>query len=91
VVSAQVRLCDRASFRQPWCGVAIPTPARCGNQPLRGGVTVYAGQHDGDGRLDPRHGPNPVPRPRPTPISPAASRDPDVWVLEIEDRKGQYH
>ena len=95
-VSAQVRLCDRAF---------IPATVVRRGDPDAGTVLVklnrfeagrhglHPGEHAGRrAGLEPRHrAPRRSPRPRPTPTSPARSQyDPDVWVLEIEDRKGAY-
>ena len=94
-VSAQVRICDRAF---------IPaTIVRHGNDDagtvlvkinrFEAGVTVFA-QTSSSGN-EPAWsrgtGPNPVSEAEADAyIERQVKYDPDVWVLEIEDRKGQY-
>ena len=94
-VSAQVRLCDRAF---------IPaTIVRHGNDDVgtvlvkinrfEAGVTVYAqaSSLDGEPAWSRGTGPKPVSEPEADAyIARQVQYDPDVWVLEIEDRKGAY-
>ncbi len=94
-VSAQVRLCDRAF---------IPaTIVRHGNDEagtvlvkvnrFEQGVTVYAQATslDGEPAWSRGTGPKPVTEAEADAyIERQVKFDPDVWVLEIEDRKGQY-
>jgi hypothetical protein len=94
-VMAQVRLCDRAF---------IPaTVVRRGDNDagtvllklnrFEGGVTVYA-QASSSGAepvWSKGTGPNPVSEAEADAyIERQVKYDPDVWVLEIEDRRGQY-
>jgi hypothetical protein len=94
-VSAQVRLCDRAF---------IPaTVVRSGDgdagavvikvNRFEQGVTVFtqANTLDGEPAWSRGTGPNPVPEADADAyIARQVARDPDIWVLEIEDRKGEY-
>ena len=94
-VSAQVRLCDRAF---------IPaTIVRHGNDEagtvlvkinrFEQGVTVFAQATslDGEPSWSRGTGPKPVTEAEADAyIERQVKYDPDVWVLEIEDRKGQY-
>jgi hypothetical protein len=94
-VSAQVRLCDRAF---------IPaTIVRHGNDEagtvlvkinrFDEGVTVFAQAStlDGEPAWSRGTGPNPVNEAEADAyIARQVQYDPDVWVLEIEDRKGAY-
>lgn len=94
-VSAQVRICDRAF---------IPaTIVRHGNDEsgtvlvkvnrFEQGVTVYAQATslDGEQAWSRGTGPKPVTEAEADAyIERQVKYDPDVWVLEIEDRKGQY-
>ena len=94
-VSAQVRLCDRAF---------IPaTIVRHGNDEagtvlvkinrFEQGVTVFAQATslDGEPAWSRGTGPKPVTEAEADAYNERQVKfDPDVWVLEIEDRKGQY-
>ena len=94
-VSAQVRLCDRAF---------IPaTIVRHGNDEagtvllklnrFEAGVTVFAQAStlDGEPAWSRGTGPQPVSEADADAYNARQEKyDPDVWVLEIEDRKGQY-
>ena len=94
-VSAQVRLCDRAFIPatvvrrgDPDAGTVLLKLNR-----FEAGVTVYTQASSmGDGPAWSRGtGPNPVAEADADAyIARQVARDPDVWVLEIEDRKGQY-
>ena len=94
-VSAQVRICDRAFIPAP--GVRRGDPD-AGTVLLKlnrfeAGVTVYtqASSMDDGPAWSRGTGTSPVPEADAHPyIAPPVSRDPDVLVLEIEDRKGQY-
>jgi hypothetical protein len=94
-VSAQVRLCDRAFLPA--------TVVRSGDSDagtvlikvnrFEQGVTVYtqANAFDDGPSWSRGTGPNPVPEAEADAyIARQVARDPDVWVLEIEDRKGVY-
>jgi hypothetical protein len=94
-VSAQIRLCDRAFVPatvvrrgDPDAGTVLVKVNR-----FEQGVTVYAQANafdDGPAWLR-GTGPNPVPEAEADAyITRQVARDPDVWVLEIEDRKGVY-
>jgi hypothetical protein len=94
-VSAQIRLCDRAFLPaavvrrgDPDAGTVLIKVNR-----FEAGVTVYAQTNtfdDGPAWLR-GTGPNPVPEPEADAyIARQVARDPDLWVLEIEDRKGEY-
>src|SRR4029450_11037190 len=94
-VSAQVRICDRAFI--PATVVRRGDPdAGTGSLNItrsEAGVTVYPqASWMGDGPAWSRGtGPSPVPEADADAyIARQVARDPDVWVLEIEDRKGQY-
>jgi hypothetical protein len=94
-VSAQVRLCDRAFIPavvvrrgDPDAGTVLLKVNR-----FEAGVTVYAQTSTFDDEPSWSRGTGP------TPVDEAAAdayiarqvaRDPDLWVLEIEDRKGEY-
>ena len=94
-ISAQVRLCDRAF---------IPaTIVRRGDSDagtvlvkinrFEAGVTVFtqASTLDGEPAWSRGSGPAPVSEAEADAyIARQVQRDPDVWVLEIEDRKGAY-
>jgi len=94
-ISAQVRLCDRAF---------IPaTIVRRGDSDagtvlvklnrFDAGVTVFtqASTLDGEPAWSRGSGPAPVSEAEADAyIARQVQRDPDVWVLEIEDRKGEY-
>ena len=95
-VSAQVRLCDRAFIPatvvrkgDPDAGVVLVKVNR-----FEQGVTVYAqaSTMDDEPELEQRGtGPAPVSEPEADAyIARQVAYDPDVWVLEIEDRKGAY-
>ena len=94
-VSAQVRLCDRAFIPavvvrrgDPDAGTVLVKVNR-----FEAGVTVYAQATtlDGDAAWSRGTGPSPVPEAEADAyIARQVARDPDVWVLEIEDRKGVY-
>ena len=94
-VSAQIRLCDRAFLPatvvrrgDPDAGTVLVKVNRFDQ-----GVTVYTQANafdDGPAWLR-GTGPNPVPETEADAyIARQVARDPDVWVLEIEDRKGVY-
>jgi hypothetical protein len=94
-VSAQIRLCDRAFLPatvarrgDPDAGTVLVKVNR-----FEQGVTVYAQTNafdDGPAWLR-GTGPTPVPEPEADAyIARQVARDPDVWVLEIEDRRGEY-
>jgi hypothetical protein len=95
-VSAQVRLCDRAFIPaavvrrgDPDAGTVLLKINR-----FEAGVTVYtqASSMDDDRLAWSRGtGPSPVPEADADAyIARQVARDPDLWVLEIEDRKGEY-
>jgi hypothetical protein len=95
-VSAQVRLCDRAFIPatvvrrgDPDAGTVLLKLNR-----FEAGVTVYtqASSMGGEAPLWSRGtGPSPVTEAEADAyIARQVQRDPDVWVLEIEDRKGAY-
>ena len=94
-VSAQVRLCDLAFIPatvvrrgDPDAGTVLLKINR-----FEAGVTVYTQASSmGDVPAWSRGtGPSPVPEADADAyIARQVARDPDVWVLEIEDRKGQY-
>jgi hypothetical protein len=94
-VSAQVRLCDRAFIPatvvrrgDPEAGTVLVKVNR-----FEAGVTVYAQATtlDGDPGWSRGTGPQPVSEAEADAyIARQVARDPDLWVLEIEDRKGQY-
>ena len=94
-VSAQIRLCDRAFLPatvvrrgDPDAGTVLVKVNR-----FDAGVTVYAQATtlDGDQAWSRGTGPAPVPEAEADAyIARQVARDPDLWVLEIEDRKGQY-
>ena len=94
-VSAQVRLCDRAFIPatvvrrgDPDAGTVLLKLNR-----FEAGVTVFtqASTLDGEPAWSRGTGPKPVTEPEADAyIARAVDRDPDVWVLEIEDRKGTY-
>lgn len=94
-VSAQVRLCDRAFIPatvvrrgDPDVGTVLVKVNR-----FEEGVTVYAQAStlDGEPAWSRGSGPKPVTEAEADAyIARQVERDPDVWVIEIEDRKGQY-
>ena len=94
-VSAQVRLCDLAFIPatvvrrgDPDAGTVLLKINR-----FEAGVTVYTQASSmGDGPAWSRGtAPSPVPEADADAyIARQVARDPDVWVLEIEDRKGLY-
>jgi hypothetical protein len=94
-VSAQVRLCDRAFIPatvvrrgDPDVGTVLIKLNRFDE-----GVTVFAQAStlDGEPAWSRGSGPQPVPEAEADAyIKRQVERDPDVWVIEIEDRKGQY-
>lgn len=94
-VSAQVRLCDRAFIPAT---VVRRGDADAGTVLLKinrfeAGVTVYtqASNFDGEPAWSRGTGPAPVTETEADSyIARQVARDPDLWVLEIEDRKGVY-
>jgi hypothetical protein len=94
-ISAQVRICDRAFIPatvvrrgDPDAGTVLLKLNR-----FEAGVTVYTQtSSSGDEPMWSRGtGPNPVSEAEADAyIERQVKYDPDVWVLEIEDRKGQY-
>jgi len=94
-VMAQVRICDRAFIPatvvrrgDPDAGTVLLKLNR-----FEQGVTVYAQtSSSGDEPAWSRGtGPTPVSEPEADAyIERQVKYDPDVWILEIEDRKGQY-
>jgi hypothetical protein len=94
-VSAQVRLCDRAFIPatvvrrgDPDVGTVLLKINR-----FEEGVTVFAQAStlDGEPAWSRGTGPKPVTEPEADAyVARQVDRDPDVWVIEIEDRKGQY-
>ncbi len=94
-VSAQVRLCDRAFIPaavvrrgDPDVGTVLVKVNR-----FEAGVTVYtqASTLDGEPAWSRGTGPKPVAEAEADAyIARHVARDPDVWVIEIEDRKGEY-
>ena len=94
-VSAQVRICDRAFIPatvvrrgDPDVGTVLLKLNR-----FEAGVTVYAQtSSSGDAPVWSKGtGPNPVGEAEADAyIERQVKYDPDVWVLEIEDRRGQY-
>lgn len=94
-VSAQVRLCDRAFIP---AAVVRRGDSDAGTVLLKinrfeGGVTVYtqASSLDGEPAWSRGTGPAPVTEAEADAyVARQVARDPDLWVLEIEDRKGQY-
>jgi len=94
-VSAQVRLCDRAFIPatvvrrgDPDAGTVLLKVNR-----FEAGVTVFtlASTLDGEPAWSRGTGPKPVTEPEADAyIARHVDRDPDVWVVEIEDRKGTY-
>ena len=94
-VSAQVRLCDRAFIPaavvrrgDPDGGTVLVKVNR-----FEAGVTVYsqATTLDGEPAWSRGTGPDPVAEADADAyIARQVARDPDVWVIEIEDRKGNY-
>src|SRR5258708_38219943 len=91
----QVRLCDRAFIPatvvrrgDPDAGTVLVKLNR-----FEAGVTVYtqASTLDGEPAWSRGPGPDPVPEAQADAyIARQVARDPDLWVLEIEDRKGTY-
>jgi len=94
-VSAQVRLCDRAFIPatvvrrgDPDVGTVLIKLNR-----FEDGVTVFAqaSSLDGEPAWSRGSGPKPVTEAEADAyIARQVERDPDVWVIEIEDRKGAY-
>ena len=94
-VSAQVQLCDRAFIPatvvrrgDPDAGTVLVKLNR-----FEAGVTVYtqASTLDGEPAWSRGTGPTPVAEADADAyIARQVARDPDLWVLEIEDRKGAY-
>ena len=94
-VMAQVRICDRAFIPaavvrrgDPDAGTVLLKLNR-----FEDGVTVYTqASSTGEEPLGSRGtGPNPVSEAEADAyIARQVKYDPDVWVLEIEDRRGQY-
>lgn len=94
-VMAQVRLCDRAFIPatvvrrgDPDAGTVLLKLNR-----FEAGVTVYtqANTMDGDPAWSRGTGPEPVAEAEADAyIARQVQFDPDVWVLEIEDRRGLY-
>jgi hypothetical protein len=94
-VTAQVRLCDRAFIPatvvrrgDPDVGTVLIKLNR-----FEDGVTVYAQAStlDGEPAWSRGSGPKPVTEAEADAyIARQVERDPDVWVIEIEDRKGAY-
>jgi hypothetical protein len=94
-VNAQVRLCDRAFIPATIvrhgdddAGTVLVKVNRFDE-----GVTVYtqATSLDGEAAWSRGTGPKPVSEAEADAyIARQVQYDPDVWVLEIEDRKGQY-
>jgi hypothetical protein len=94
-ISAQIRLCDRAFIPatvvrrgDPDVGTVLIKINR-----FEEGVTVFAQAStlDGEPAWSRGSGPKPVTEPEADAyIARQVERDPDVWVVEIEDRKGQY-
>jgi len=94
-VMAQVRLCDRAFIpaaivrRGDSDAGTVLVKINC----FENGVTVYtqASTLDGEPAWSRGTGPKPVTEPEADAyIARQVRYDPDVWVLEIEDRKGAY-
>ncbi len=92
---AQVRLCDRAFIpatvvrRGDSDAGTVLVKINC----FEAGVTVYAQAStiDGEPAWNRGTGPKPVSEPEADAyIARQVTYDPDVWVLEIEDRKGTY-
>ncbi len=94
-VSAQVRLCDRAFIPatvvrrgDPDAGTVLLKINRFEN-----GVTVYTQTSSPDDEPAWSRGTGPAPVEEAAAdayIARQVARDPDLWVLEIEDRKGEY-
>ncbi len=94
-VSAQVRLCDRAFIPatvvrrgDPDAGTVLVKINR-----FESGVTVFAQTStiNDEPAWSRGTGPQPVPEPEADAyIARQVARDPDLWVLEIEDRKSVY-
>ena len=95
-VSAQVRICDRAFIPatvvrrgDPDAGTVLLKINR-----FEAGVTVYtpaSSLNDDQPAWSRGTGPEPVPEAEADAyIARQVARDPDLWVLEIEDRKGTY-
>ena len=94
-VHAQVRLCDRAFIPATIvrhgdddAGTVLVKVNR-----FEAGVTVYAQASGRDGEPAWSRGTGPTPvseQDADAYIARQVQYDPDVWVLEIEDRKGQY-
>jgi len=94
-VSAQIRLCDRAFIPaavvrrgDPDVGTVLLKINR-----FEGGVTVFTQTStlDDEAAWSRGTGPTPVTEADADAyIARQVARDPDLWVLEIEDRKGEY-
>ena len=94
-MSAQVRLCDRAFIPatvvrrgDPDAGTVLLKINR-----FEAGVTVYTQASTLERRagLEPRHRAHAGAEAEADAyIARQVARDPDLWVLEIEDRKGEY-
>ncbi len=94
-VSAQIRLCDRAFIPaavvrrgDPDVGTVLLKINR-----FEGGVTVFTQTStlDDEAAWSRGTGPAPVTEPEADAyIARQVARDPDLWVVEIEDRKGEY-
>jgi hypothetical protein len=94
-VSAQIRLCDRAFIPatvvrrgDPDVGTVLIKINR-----FEDGVTVFAQAStlDGEPGWSRGSGPKPVTEAEADAyIARQVERDPDVWVIEIEDRKAEY-
>src|SRR5262245_40638993 len=93
-VHAQVRLCDRAFIPatvvrsgDPDAGAVLVKVNR-----FEAGVAVYAQANTMDGEFAWSRGTAPAPVAETAAdayIARQIARDPDLWVIEIEDRKGQ--
>lgn len=94
-VSAQIRLCDRRMIPavvvrrgDPDAGTVLVKVNR-----FDAGVTVFTQTSTIDGEQGWARGTGPMPVPEPEAdayIARQVGRDPDVWVVEIEDRKAEW-
>lgn len=94
-IQAQVRLCDRRSIPavvvrrgDPDAGAVLVKVNR-----FEAGVVVYGQIVDMDGEAAWMRGTGPTPVAEPAAdayIERQVRRDSDIWVLEIEDRRGEY-